>query len=306
MKKLSTVLFVVIAFSLVLTGCISYEVQVPGEQGQDIITAEEALEAVKEENTILIDAQSSGDYSNSHIKDTVNISRSDITVLGPFPNMLAPASKIEETFSENGISNNMRVIAYDSNNNMDAARLWWTMKVYGHENVQVVSGGLKALQKAGAVTTSNEEPEIETTQFETDKKNTEMIATKEEVLEQVNNPSDDVVLLDVRTQEEFSRGTIPDSVHINYVKNNNPDGTYKSIDEILEIYPDNDVNPDQTVIMYCKTSIRAAQTYLALHNAGYRDLKIYDAAWMQWGSDTSLPVEVPEGSSTETNFQDGS
>jgi len=306
MKKLSTVLFVVIAFSLVLTGCISYEVQVPGEQGQDIITAKKALEVVKEENTILVDAQSSGDYSNGHIKDTVNISRSDITVLGPFPNMLAPAGKIEDTLSENGISNNMRVIAYDSNNNMDAARLWWTMKVYGHENVQVVSGGLKALQKAGAVTTTDEEPEVETTQFEADEKNTDMIATKEEVLEQVNNPSDDVVLLDVRTQEEFTRGTIPDSVHINYVKNNNPDGTYKSIDEILETYPDNDVNPDQTVIMYCKTSIRAAQTYLALHNAGYRDLKIYDAAWMQWGSDTSLPVEVPEGSSTETNFQDGS
>ena len=103
MKKISTVLFVVIAFSLVLTGCISYEVQVPGEQGQDIITAEEALEAVKEDNSILVDAQSSGDYSDGHIKDTVNISRSDITVLGPYPNMLAPASDIEETLGESGI-----------------------------------------------------------------------------------------------------------------------------------------------------------------------------------------------------------
>ena len=306
MKKLSTVIFIVIAFSLVLTGCISYEVQVPGEQGQDIITAEKALEAIKEDNTILVDAQSSSDYSDGHVQNTVNISRSDITVLGPFPNMLAPASKIEETMSKNGISNNMRVIAYDSNNNMDAGRLWWTMKVYGHENIQVVSGGLKALQKAGAVTTTNKEPEIKTTEYKTEEKNTDMIATKEEVLEQVNNPSDDVVLLDVRSQEEFNRGTIPDSVHINYVKNNNSDGTFKSIDEILEIYPDNDVNPDQTVIMYCKSSIRAAQTYVALHNAGYRDLKLYDGAWFEWSSDTSLPVEVPEGSSTETNFQDGS
>lgn len=306
MKKISTVLFVVIAFSLVLTGCISYEVQVPGEQGQDIITAEEALEAVKEDNSILVDAQSSGDYSDGHIKDTVNISRSDITVLGPYPNMLAPASDIEETLGESGISNNTRVIAYDSNNNMDASRLWWTMKVYGHENVQVVSGGLKALQNAGGVTTVNEEPKVEAVQYEAEEKNTDMIATGDEVLEQVNNPSDDVVLLDVRSSEEFQRGTIPDSVHINYIENNNSDGTFKSIDEILEIYPDKDVNPDQTVIMYCKSSIRAANTYVALHNAGYRDLKIYDGAWIEWGSDTSLPVEVPEGGSTETNFQDGS
>ena len=306
MKKSIMVLIVITSLSLLLTGCISYEVQVPGEQGNDIITAEEALKAAEDDNTILVDAQKSSTYQNGHVQNAVNVSRSDITVLGPFPNMLAPANKIEETMSENGISNNMRIIAYDSNNNMDAARLWWTMEVYGHENIQIVSGGLKALQKEGAVTTTDDEPELAKTNYKTQEKNKDMIATKDDVLKQVNNPSDDVVLLDVRTPEEFKRGTIPESVHINYIKNNNQNGTFKSIDEILEIYPENNVNPDKSIIIYCKSSIRAAQTYAVLHNAGYRNLKIYDGAWFEWSSDTSLPVEVPEGSSTETNFQDGS
>ena len=69
---------------------------------------------------------------------------------------------------------------------------------------------------------------------------------------------------------------------------------------------DKGIKPDKTIIMFCKTSIRAAQTYVALYNAGYRDLKIYDGAWVEWSADSSLPVETPSGKEAESNFQDGS
>lgn len=276
-----------------------------GEQGQDIISAEEALNLITEDNVALVDTQSSSDYSKEHVKGSVNISRNEITVLGPYPNMLADQEKIEKVLGESGISNNTTVIAYDNNNNMDAARLWWTMKVYGHQDVKVVSGGKQALVKAGADLTDQTNQIVATT-YNAEQKNTDMIATKDDVKQQVNNPSEDTVILDVRTIEEINMGTIPGSICINYVENNYADGTFRPIKNIHLIYREAGIDPRKSIIMFCKTSIRAAQTYVALHNAGYRNLKLYDGAWVEWSSDGSLPVQMPENQEIEMNFQDAS
>lgn len=305
MKKIAKLMLILLAFSLILTGCTKTEVEVPGEQGQDIITAEKALELIDEDNVVLVDAQKSGDYEDQHVDNAVNIGRNDITSFGPFPNMLVSASKFAEVMGEHGISNNSRVIVYDNNNNMDAARLQWTLHVFGHPNVQVINGGINALIDAGAETKDGEF-EAQPAQFTAQSRNEDLIATKEEVLAQVNNPSDDVVILDVRTAEEVNQGVIPGAVHINYTRNINDDGEYRPYQDFLRIYPDKGVTPDKKVIMYCKTSIRAAQTYTALHNAGYRDLEIYDGAWIEWSSDSSLPVGSIGGGAVESNFQDGS
>lgn len=303
MKYISKYLLIILTLVFVVTGCTS--TKAPGEKGQDIITAKKALQTISKGEAVLVDAQKLSAFEDGHIKGAVNISRNDITTFGPFPNMLASAKKIEKVLGENGISIDSEVVVYDDNNNMDAARFWWTLKVYGHPNVKVVSGGLKALLQAGAeISTSI--ADVSATENIIEEKNQEMIATKEDVKSEVNNPQEDVVLLDVRTQKEYNMGTIPGSIHLNYEFNNYDDGTYRPVRQIHTLYKDKGISPDKTVIMYCKTSIRAAQTYLALYNAGYRNLKIYDGAWVEWSSDTSLPVEIPDGANVETNFQDGS
>ena len=302
-KNVTKLLLIFTALIIIVTGCTN--TKAPGEKGQEIISAQKALNTISKENVILVDAQKSSAYEKGHIKGAVNISRNDITTFGPFPNMLASGDKIEKTLSENGISNNSKIIVYDNNNNMDAARFWWTLKLYGHKNVKVVSGGLKALLGEGA-NKSTKTPEVSKGQYKVQDKNKDMIATKEEVKSEINNPQEDVVLLDTRSQEEYNRGTIPDSIHFNYVNNNYDDGTYRPVRQIHTLYRDKGITPEKTVIMYCKTSIRAAQTYIALYNAGYRKLKIYDGAWIEWSSDTSLPVQIPDNTEVETNFQDGS
>src|SRR6056297_4185663 len=155
MKKIAKIIFVLLTFAIIFTGCEA-DITFPGEVGQDIITANQALKMIENEDVVVVDAQKSGDYEDQHLEGAVNIARNDITTFGPFPNMLASASKIEETLGENGISNNSKVIIYDNNNNMDAARLWWTMLVYGHDTakMKVVSGGLTALKKNEANITS--------------------------------------------------------------------------------------------------------------------------------------------------------
>jgi len=291
---------------ILFTGCEA-DITFPGEVGQDIITANEALKMIENEDVVVVDAQKSGDYEDQHLEGAVNIARNDITTFGPFPNMLASASKIEETLGENGISNNSKVLIYDNNNNMDAARLWWTMLVFGHDtaNMKVISGGLNALQDEGASFASGE-TEVETVEYNASEKNEEYVATKEEVLAEVNEPSEDTVILDVRTTEEVNEGIIPGAVHINYIDNCKDNGEYYPPSYIQRYYPDNEVKPNQKVIMYCQTSIRAAQTFLALHNAGYRNLEIYDGAWIEWSSDSSLPQGMPSGEPVEPSQQDAS
>ena len=51
--------------------------------------------------------------------------------------------------------------------------------------------------------------------------------------------------------------------------------------------------PDDSIVMFCKSSIRAANTYVALYNAGYRNIKIYDGAWLEW-SKNKKTVFIPE------------
>ncbi|WP_461205784.1 sulfurtransferase [Clostridium sp. DL1XJH146] len=303
MKRLSKVLLAifVVATMIFSVACDSFD----GEQGTEIIEAEQALELINQENVIIVDAQNSEGYLDIHIKNAVNITREDIVVTESVANMLAPKEQIEEVMSAKGISNNSTIIIYDSNNNMDSARLWWTLKVYGHEDVKVVSGGIKALANIGAERTTDV-PGVTPTEYVAKEKNTDMIATIEDVKSQVNDPKSDVKLIDTRSKEEYDAGTIPGSMLMNYVDNNYTDGTFKPVSDIQVMYLDAGLIPEDTAIMYCKSSIRGAQTYLALYNAGYTNLKLYDGAWLEWSSDESLPMQEPEENEVESNVQDNS
>lgn len=305
MKTLSRISLFLLMITIMLMNAGCSSVTFSGEAGTEIIDAKDALKIANEENVVIVDAQNSEAYSEKHVKNSVNISRKDIVINDPVPNILASKEQIEAVMSASGISNDSMVVVYDNNNNMDAARLWWTLKVYGHENIKVVSGGIKALINTGAEI-SKEVPSITQTNYIAKEKNTEMIATIDDVKSQVNNPDKNVMLIDTRSQEEYNEGTIPSSILMNYIDNNYNDGTYKSISDIKIRYLEAGLKPENTAIMYCKTSIRGAQTYLALYNVGYRNLKLYDGAWVEWAKDSSLPVQKPSGKEIEANQQDNS
>jgi len=303
-KKISklSLLLLIIVMAFTAVGCSTSS---GNQEGQDIIEAKEALSLLNEDNVKLVDAQNFDSYSTKHVEGAVNISRDEIVVNEPVPNLLAPQKQLEDALGKKGVSNDSIVIIYDNNNNMDAARLWWTLRVYGHENVKVVSGGINALTEAGATITSAA-PNVTPVQYTAKERNDNMIATKSDVLAQINNPDSKVVLLDTRSQEEYDQGTIPSSILIDYLDNNYNDGTYRKIQDIKIIYKEAKIEPDNTVIMYCKTSIRGAETYLALYNAGYRNLKLYDGAWIEWSADDSLPIQMPSNTKIESNQQDNS
>lgn len=298
--KAAVLLTLVLALGA-LSGCLGTTGQA---EGPYIIEAERAISMVKD-GAVLVDAQMADAYEAAHIEGAVNITRGDIVVNEPFPNMVGGKDQIEKILGESGIDNGVQIIVYDDNNHMDAARFWWTLKAYGNDQVKVVSGGLKALEASG-MNISTEVPNMKSVSYEAGEFDETMIATVDTVIEQLNYPDPDTFLIDTRTIEEYEEGTIPSSIHINYVENQYSDGTYKSAQDIAIMYMENGIEKDSTVIMYCKTSIRGAQTYLALANAGYENLKLYDGAWLEWSSDKALPVQLPSGEKVEFNEQDAS
>lgn len=303
MKKTTALMIscIMLMASLAFSGCAPQG----NTSGEYIVDAKTALSMMGDENTVWVDMQKPEEYTQAHVPGAVNISMEDITIKVPVENTLAPKAKIEDTLSKNGISNDSTVIIYDNSQNMQAARLWWTLKVYGHENAKVVSGGMEALKTANAEM-SAEKPSVTPAEYTASDKNTDMIATMKDVKDNVNDPDKKTILLDTRTQAEYDEGTIPGSQLIDFSQNNYNDGTYKTDQDIQIMYYEAGIKPETPVIIYCKTSVRGAQTYLALANAGYENLKLYDGAWAEWSSNPNNPVQLPEGAPIQSNQQDNS
>ncbi len=284
---------------LILAAC---GLKTSAEMGTEIISAKEAITLIEGTDVILVDARSSMDYKKGHLGNSVNISRAEIITNTPYPNMLCTPEQFEKAMEENGISNTSTVIIYDSNKNMDSARLWWTFKIYGHDNVKVVSGGMDQLRKKG-LTDSTDSPDITRGTFKASPLDSAMIALKRDIKNQINADEPNIHIIDTRSLEEYSAGTIPGSININFVTNNFSDQRYRPARQLRNSYQEANINIDDTVIMFCKTSVRGAQTYLALYDAGYRNLKLYDGAWLEWSASPANPVFISE---TEVNQIDSS
>ncbi len=223
----------------------------------------------------------------------------------PVPNMLAPASQIEDVMGAAGIGNDTLILAYDDNRNMDASRLWFTLKIYGHDRVKVISGGLNALASAGSEVVTVV-PSVSPVLFKADSLNQDMLISTKEIRTNVENPPADYVLIDTRSIEEFNEGTVPGSICLDFSGNNFSDATFRPVNQIRIRYLEKKIDYDNEVAMYCKTSIRGAQTYLTLYNAGYRNLKLYDGAWVEWTANPMNPVYIPEGAALNLTASDQS
>lgn len=291
MKKKIMFSVLIPAFIILFAGCGNGNY---AESGTLIIDADEAIKLVSTDDWILLDAQKTTSFEKEHVDGAVNIERNDVTVKRQVANLLAPASQIAEAAGEAGITADSNIVIYDDNNSMDSGRLAWTFMIYGHKGqIKIVSGGLQAMKAEKAVITKGDFT-VPAAVYTADALNAAMVIDKDEILELLDNPQANTRILDVRTDEEYNDGTIPGAIHIEYLKNNFSDITYRPVQQIRILYKDADIMPEDTIIIFCKSSIRATQSWAALYNAGYRNLRIYDGAWLEWSLDSSLPVYVPE------------
>jgi thiosulfate/3-mercaptopyruvate sulfurtransferase len=212
----------------------------------------------------------------------------------------------EELLGRSGISNDTTVIVYGDNNNWFATYAFWLLKLYGHEDVRVMNGGRKKwLDEDRPLTTVV--PAVERTTYKANHPNQKLRARREQVLESLGREGR--ALVDVRSPMEFSGellapenlpqegaqrgGHIPGAANIPWGMAVREDGTFKSVDELRELYGAQGVTPDKAVIAYCRIGERSSHTWYVLTNLlGYADVSNYDGSWTEWGSLIGAPIET--------------
>ncbi len=203
-----------------------------------------------------------------------------------------------------GISNDHRVILYGDRNNWFAAYMYWYLKYYGHDDVRLLNGPRERWISDGRPTTSAP-PDHPAVTFRAKPGDHTIRARRDDVLAALGDSS---VLVDVRSPPEFSgdlvampgyenegalrSGHIPGASSIPWTEAVREDGSFKSADELRELYGRKGVLSGEPIIAYCRIGERSAHTWLVLHELlGERDVKNYDGSWLEWGNLVGFPIE---------------
>ncbi len=235
-------------------------------------------------------ARDEREYTEGHIPSSIYMNPySDIVDAGnPVDYMAISADGLEELLGGTGVGSEDNIVLYDDADNLFASRMYWILKYYGHEEVHVLDGGLEGWKGLDKEITA-EAPAIEQVEYSVRVLDASILATKEYVLDNLENP--DVSILDSRSMEKYEAGHIPGAVNVDWMLTVNEDGTFKSREELGEIYSFAGLTKDKLVITYCTNGYAGAVAWFELSELlHYPRVKLYDGSWEEWGSDPDMPV----------------
>ncbi|HLN35736.1 MAG TPA: sulfurtransferase [Nitrososphaeraceae archaeon] len=204
-----------------------------------------------------------------------------------------------------GINDDTTLVLYGDFNNWFAAFAFWVFEYYGLKNLKIMNGGRKKwLEEDRQI--SKEIPTFTIGNIVPGEPNLNLRSFLNQVKDSLQ--SEKTVRIDVRSPAEFSGeitappeyptehaqrgGHIPGAVNIPWAKAVNEDGTFKSADDLLNLYQSAGIPPDKEVITYCRIGERSSHTWFVLkHLLGYKDVKNYDGSWTEWGNMIANPIE---------------
>jgi thiosulfate/3-mercaptopyruvate sulfurtransferase len=246
----------------------------------------------------LLDLRPAEQFVQGHLPHAVHLDLFGVSLTDTDP---APLKSflwiIEHLFATRGVSNDRPVVVYDSDSGIRAARAFWFLELFGHSNVRLLDGGVRAWTASGLALTTESEAPVATSWL--GERRPEVLATWRDVADRL--AKSDVAILDARSDGEYSGttvraargGAIPGAIHIEWTHNLGPDGAFKPASELKAMYEQAGVTPDREVVSYCQGGYRAAHSYLALRLLGYPRLRSYLGSWKEWGDRTDLPIEKP-------------
>ncbi len=215
---------------------------------------------------------------------------------------------LERLLGQSGIDNNTTVVLYGDNNNWFAAWAFWQLKHYGHKDARLMNGG-RAKWVAEGRSLATEVPSHPQKSYHASAPDMSIRALRDYVHTMVTR-SANIGLVDVRSPGEFSGellapenmpqegsqrgGHIPGATNIVWGQAVREDGTFKSADELIQLYQSKGITPDKEIITYCRIGERSSHTWVVLSQLlGYPKVRNYDGSWTEWGSVVGAPIEKP-------------
>jgi thiosulfate/3-mercaptopyruvate sulfurtransferase len=239
------------------------------------------------------------EYRRAHVP---NAGFFDIDVVADrttdLPHMLPTPEQFASAVSRMGIDNDTHVICYDSNSFMASARLWWTFKIFGHDRVSVLDGGMERWKAEGGPLSSTP-PKPSTKSFHA--------SFRPELLRDLQqmgalSKKTDAQILDARSPGRFAgtepeprpglrSGHIPNSRNLFFKSLLNEDShRFKSTDELGALYRNAGIDVHKPVVTTCGTGVTAAILAFGFYLLGNKNAAVYDGSWTEWGGCDDTPV----------------
>ncbi len=219
----------------------------------------------------------------------------------PLPHMTPTASYFAAAVAAMGISNDDYVVAYDDSAILPATRVWWMFRLFGHERVSVLDGGLAAWRKAGGEMETTPPVKPPTARFTARPSVGAQVidmSTIQSLLEAENLGQ----LVDARPGSRFAGispepraglrcGHIPGARNVPLTKLLGADGSFRPVAEIRQAFVDGGIDPERPVITSCGSGVTACGLALGLALVGNEEVSVYDGSWTEWGG-SSAPINT--------------
>ncbi|HTT78479.1 MAG TPA: 3-mercaptopyruvate sulfurtransferase [Stellaceae bacterium] len=242
------------------------------------------------------------DYESGHIPGAVFFDIDDVAApnTDPLPHMIPSAERFAQKMAERGIGDGDRVVVYDAVGLSSAGRAWWLLRLFGHDNVVLLDGGLPKWKAEGRPL-ETAAPAIPPRRF-TAQFNPALVRDKEMVRGNIAARSEQLV--DARSAGRFDgtaeetwpgrrRGHIPGSLNLPFdLVTDRDTRRMKGAEELRRLFDEAGVRLDRPVVASCGSGVTACALAFALHLLGHPGAAVYDGSWSEWGLPGDTPVET--------------
>ncbi len=213
------------------------------------------------------------------------------------PHMVPSAWVFAREVSTLGIGNGHRIVVYDSGSWMAAPRAWWMFRLFGHDDVHVLDGGLEGWKVAGRPLT-DAVPHFPSSHF--------LAGFRPELLRKVDAmkllaDTGDAAIVDTRSPGRFHgreaeprvgvrSGHIPGATCVHYSDLIGDESRMKRPAELRAVFQGARIDLDRPIVASCGSGVSAAVAALALATLGRNDVPVYDGSWSEWGARPDLPL----------------